>query len=89
MNEDDTAGAAAPAVAVIRALRSQLQTAETLEWLETGRNDVVAFRRPNGWTSVTNFGTEAYELPAGEVLVSSAPITANSLPGATTAWIQS
>ncbi len=70
------------------ALRSNLQTAETLEWLETGRTDVVAFRRPNGWTSVTNFGTEAYELPAGEVLVSSAPITANSLPGATTAWIQ-
>ncbi|MFF1251832.1 glycoside hydrolase family 13 protein [Pseudarthrobacter sp. NPDC058329] len=70
------------------ALRSNLQTAETLEWLETGRADVVAFRRPNGWTSVTNFGTEAFELPAGEVLVSSAPITAHSVPGATTAWLQ-
>ena len=70
------------------ALRSQLQTAETLEWLETGRTDVVAFRRPNGWTSVTNFGTEAVELPAGTVLVSSAPLEADSLPGATTAWLQ-
>lgn len=70
------------------ALRSQLQTAEALEWLETGRDDVVAFRRPNGWTSVTNFGTEAFELPAGEVLVSSSPLEAGSLPGAATAWLR-
>ncbi|MCD5341717.1 glycoside hydrolase family 13 protein [Arthrobacter sp. AK04] len=70
------------------ALRSQLQTAETLEWLGTGRTDVVAFRRPNGWTSVTNFGKEAFELPAGKVLVSSSPLEADSLPGATTAWLQ-
>ncbi|YCK79405.1 glycoside hydrolase family 13 protein [Arthrobacter sp. D3-16] len=70
------------------ALRSQLQTTETLEWLETGRSDVIAFRRPNGWTSVTNFGTEAFELPAGKVLVSSSPLQADSLPGATTAWLQ-
>jgi alpha-glucosidase len=59
-----------------------------LEWLETGRADVVAFRRPNGWTSVTNFGTEAFDLPAGEVLVASLPLKANALPGATTAWLQ-
>jgi alpha-glucosidase len=70
------------------ALRSQLQTAEVLEWLETGRADVLAFRRPNGWISVTNFGTEAFGLPDGEVLVSSSPLTAGSLPGATTAWLQ-
>jgi alpha-glucosidase len=70
------------------ALRSTLQTTEVLEWLETGRADVVAFRRPNGWTSVTNFGTEAFDLPAGEVLVSSLPLKANALPGATTAWLQ-
>ena len=70
------------------ALRSQLQTAEALEWVETGRDDVVAFRRPNGWTSVTNFGTEAFELPAGELLVSSSPLEAGSLPGAATAWLR-
>jgi alpha-glucosidase len=70
------------------ALRSQLQTAEALEWLETGRTDVLAFRRPNGWISVTNFGTEAFGLPDGEVLVSSSPLMAGSLPGATTAWLQ-
>ena len=70
------------------ALRSRLQTTEALEWLETGRPDVLAFRRPNGWTSVTNFGTEAFELPAGKVLVSSSPLPAGSLPGAATAWLQ-
>ncbi|GAA1790152.1 glycoside hydrolase family 13 protein [Pseudarthrobacter sulfonivorans] len=70
------------------ALRSQLQTAEALEWLETGRSDVLAFRRPNGWTSVTNFGTEGFELPAGKALVSSSPLEGGSLPGATTAWLQ-
>ncbi|MFY9633677.1 MAG: glycoside hydrolase family 13 protein [Cellulosimicrobium cellulans] len=70
------------------ALRSELQTGETLEWLETGRPDVLSFRRPNGWTSVTNFGTEAVNLPAGTVLVSSSPLEADSLPGATTAWLQ-
>jgi alpha-glucosidase len=69
-------------------LRSQLQTAEALEWLETGRPDVLAFRRPNGWTSVTNFGTEIFELQAGKVLVASSPLQAGSLPGATTVWLR-
>ncbi|WP_457946837.1 glycoside hydrolase family 13 protein [Pseudarthrobacter sp. alpha12b] len=70
------------------ALRSQLQTAEELEWLATGRDDVLAFRRPNGWISVTNFGTEDFKLPAGELLVSSSPVKAGSLPGAATAWLR-
>jgi alpha-glucosidase len=70
------------------ALRSRLQTAEELEWLETGRRDVLAFRRPNGWTTVTNFGTEPFTLPAGELLVSSSRLESGSLPGSTTAWLQ-
>ena len=70
------------------ALRSQLQTTEALELLETGRDDVLAFRRPNGWTSITNFGTEPFELPAGQLLVSSSPLEAGRLPGAATAWLR-
>jgi alpha-glucosidase len=70
------------------ALRARLQTAEELEWLETGRLDVLAFRRPNGWTSVTNFGTEPFKLHGGEVLVSSSPLGSGVLPGSTTAWLQ-
>ncbi|MFE8887003.1 glycoside hydrolase family 13 protein [Pseudarthrobacter enclensis] len=70
------------------ALRSELQAAEVLEWLDTGRDDVLAFRRPNGWTSVTNFGTEPFILPAGALLVTSSPVDGASLPAATTAWLQ-
>ncbi|WP_159620926.1 glycoside hydrolase family 13 protein [Ruania rhizosphaerae] len=71
------------------ALRRQLQTEESLEWLETGNEQVLAFTRPNGWVSVTNFGTSAVELPAGEVLLTSSPLTADGhLPGATTAWLR-
>ncbi|MFC9770959.1 MULTISPECIES: glycoside hydrolase family 13 protein [unclassified Pseudarthrobacter] len=69
-------------------LRWELQSAETLEWLETGRDDVLAFRRPNGWTSVTNFGTEPFALPAGRLLVASSPIDGGELPGAATAWLE-
>ena len=69
-------------------LRWELQSAETLEWLETGRDDVLAFRRPNGWTSVTNFGAEPFALPAGRLLVASSPAENGELPGAATAWLQ-
>ncbi|MGR1602320.1 DUF3459 domain-containing protein, partial [Salmonella enterica] len=62
-------------------LRHGLQTAEELEWVDLGRDDVVAFARPDGWTVVTNFGTEPVELPAGEVLLSSAPVADGALPG--------
>jgi alpha-glucosidase len=54
-------------------LRRELQTDEELEWVETGNPEVLHFSRPNGWQSVTNFGDTAVDLPAGNVLVSSAP----------------
>ncbi|MCA4132899.1 alpha-amylase family glycosyl hydrolase [Arthrobacter sp. M4] len=75
------------------ALRSQLQAAEELEWIPTADSDVLHFVRPGGWHTVTNFGTEPVELPAGTVVVSSGPLdlgdgsTGGKLPGATTAWI--
>ncbi len=69
-------------------LRGELQSAESLEWLETGRDDVLSFRRPNGWTSVTNFGAEPFALPAGRLLVASSPVDGGVLPGAATAWLR-
>ncbi|MFI9486926.1 glycoside hydrolase family 13 protein [Promicromonospora sp. NPDC052451] len=69
-------------------LRRELQTDETMEWHDTGRDDVLAFRRPNGWLSVTNFGDDVVDLPAGEVLLTSAPLDGGRLPGATTAWLR-
>ena len=67
--------------------RRALQTEETLDWVETGREDVVRFVRPGGWHCVTNFGTEPYALPAGEVRVASAPVVAALLPGESSAWL--
>ena len=70
------------------ALRRRLQTEESLEWLETGREDVLGFRRPNGWTVVTNFGTDPFPLPAGaSISLSSGATDGGVLPGETTVWI--
>ncbi|MCP3425908.1 glycoside hydrolase family 13 protein [Rothia sp. AR01] len=74
------------------ALRSELQTEERLEWVETGAAQVLAFRRPNGWACVTNFGREPYALPEslrGEVLVASAAREADDVvPGEATLWLR-
>lgn len=73
-------------------LRRELQAAEQLVWVETGREDVLAFERPGGWVTVTNFGTEPFELPselaASEVLIASGELAAGSVPGETTAWLR-
>ena len=69
-------------------LRRELQGGEDLEWVETGSDDVLAFRRPGGWVSVTNFRAEPYRLPAGEVLISSAPLVDGQVPAATTVWVR-
>ncbi|WP_187977629.1 glycoside hydrolase family 13 protein [Mycetocola sp. JXN-3] len=72
------------------ALRHELQTDEALEWLETGRDDVLEFVRPNGWRVITNFGTEPYPLgPDAVALSSSDPVeqALTEVPGETTVWI--
>ena len=68
-------------------LRRRLQTAEDLEWVETGRPHVLHFVRPGGWHCVTNFGTEPLALPEGVVRVSSPPFAPGLLPGEATAWL--
>ncbi|MFT3888255.1 MAG: glycoside hydrolase family 13 protein [Arachnia sp.] len=68
-------------------LRRELLVGERLEWLDSGHDDVLHFRR-DGWEVVSNFGTTAVPLPAGEVLLSSGPI-GDDLPGETTVWLRS
>ncbi|MFT4213730.1 MAG: glycoside hydrolase family 13 protein [Microbacterium sp.] len=68
-------------------LRRRLQADESLEWVETGRDDVLRFRRPNGWEVVTNFGSEPYDLGDARVVLASTPATAGSVPAETTVWI--
>ena len=69
------------------ALRRGLLTGESLEWVETGRDDVLHFRRPNGWEVVSNFGTRPFPLPAGDVLLTSDRLS-ESLPAETTVWLK-
>ncbi|WP_194410831.1 glycoside hydrolase family 13 protein [Microbacterium cremeum] len=68
-------------------LRHMLQTAEGLEWLPTGRDDVLRFTRPNGWQVVTNFGAAPYALDDGDVVLASGKTPAGSVAPETTVWI--
>ena len=74
------------------ATRKRLQADEELEWVDTGREDVLAFRRPNGWTVVTNFGLEPYGFQSDEVALVSGPIFQMdgvvTVPGETTVWLE-
>ena len=67
--------------------RRRLQAAESLEWMPGTNGQVLHFRRPGGWQSVTNFGPRAVPLPHGTVVVASAPLPDGLLPADTTAWI--
>ncbi|GAA1075364.1 glycoside hydrolase family 13 protein [Tsukamurella spumae] len=70
------------------ALRETLQTDESLTWIEHPSPDVLAFERPNGWRSITNFGAVPVDMPDGEVLLASAPVDGSTLPGETTVWMR-
>ena len=69
-------------------LRRDLQDSEELTWLESGAASVLAFERPGGWRSLTNFGSAPARLPRGEVLLASSPIEGDVLPPATTVWLR-
>ena len=56
-----------------------------LEWLKGYPKDVVAFRNGN-ITVIANTGTTIIPLPAGTVVLSSEPVSAE-LPGNTTVWL--
>lgn len=86
--EDGVAGSTLEFYRKALKLRRELQTSEELQWIEAGNADVLHFIRPGGWQTVTNFGDEPVELPAGEVLLSSAPLDGNLLPGSTTVWLR-
>ncbi|MCU1575197.1 MAG: alpha-amylase [Micrococcaceae bacterium] len=68
-------------------LRHQRQSAEELQWIDEGNPEVLHFVRPGGWHSVTNFGSTPVDLPAGTVLVTSAPLEDGKLGADSTAWI--
>mgnify|MGYP000373143508 FL=1 len=69
-------------------LRHELQTAEELKWVWHFNKNVLHFKRPNGWQSITNFGSKPVKLPKGKLLLSSAPLVDGKLAANATAWIQ-
>jgi alpha-glucosidase len=68
------------------ALRSRVFAGDGLSWVES-EPSVLHFARPSGVRCITNFGTEPIALPAGEVLLSSAPLDHGRLPTDTTVWM--
>ncbi|WP_217184975.1 glycoside hydrolase family 13 protein [Streptomyces sp. AC495_CC817] len=68
-------------------LRRELQAEERLDWIETGRADVLRFSRPNGWQVVTNFGAEPFELGADADRVVLGAAVDSAVPGESTVWI--
>jgi alpha-glucosidase len=70
-------------------LRKSLQTAEDLTWVKHWLSPkLMHFKRPNGWQSITNFGSKPAKLPAGKVLATSKPLVDGKLPANATAWIK-
>jgi len=69
------------------AARRSLQSAEELSW-RTSTADVVAFERPGGWVSVTNFGEHPVPMPEGHVVIASRAVDGLELPAETTVWLQ-
>lgn len=69
------------------ALRRELQTDEDLTWHESP-DQVLHFSRPGNWHSITNFGKDPVQLPAGEILVGSEPGLSTQLPGEATVWMR-
>jgi alpha-glucosidase len=69
------------------ALRKKLQTSEELEWIPTTNPEVIHFVRPNGWQCIMNFNAKSYKLPAGKVVLFSAPIVGGKIGANTTVWL--
>lgn len=73
-------------------LRREIQGPEDMTWHPTTNRNVLHFSRPNGWQSITNFGSDPYDLAQtqglGNFLHSSHPMDGQTLPPATTAWFK-
>ncbi|HEY0117970.1 MAG TPA: glycoside hydrolase family 13 protein [Cellulomonas sp.] len=70
-------------------LRRELETLdEDFTWQATEDSALLHLRRSNGWQCAINFATTARPLPAGEVLLASAPLVGGLLPGEAAVWLR-
>ena len=71
------------------ALRTQLETTEEARFVNHFFNrNLLHFVRPNGWHSVTNFGSKPAKLPRGNVVFTTLPLVDGKLPADATAWVK-
>jgi alpha-glucosidase len=61
--------------------------AGALSWLELGPK-VIAFRRGDGFASVTNFSDGPIDLPSARMWLASVPVEGGRLPADASAWFQ-
>ncbi|MCU1475170.1 glycoside hydrolase family 13 protein [Amnibacterium sp.] len=85
--QDGTEGSMLELYRAALALRHRLLPDQDLVWRDSGP-DVLHFERPGGWHVVVNLGSTPAPLPAGEVLLASAPLADGLLPGDASAWIR-
>jgi alpha-glucosidase len=72
------------------AVRKHVLPDERITWVKHLFNrNIIHFRRSNGWQSITNFGSKPVSLPAGKVLLTSAPLVKGKLGPNSTAWVMS
>lgn len=87
--QDDEPGSTLELYRTALALRrARLVEAVGFELVDRGPS-VLAFRRGDSFTCVTNMGDDHAELPDGEVLLSSGPLHDDRLPPDTTVWLVS
>ncbi|MFE2047646.1 glycoside hydrolase family 13 protein [Streptomyces sp. NPDC059459] len=68
-------------------LRRKLLDGEELTWADDVPAGVLQFDRTDTWRCVTNLSGTTVDLPAGEVLLSSAPLDDGRLGPDTTVWL--
>ncbi|MFB7090697.1 glycoside hydrolase family 13 protein [Streptomyces sp. NPDC056296] len=68
-------------------LRRKLLDGESLTWSDDVPAGVLRFDRSDSWRCVTNLSGTTVDLPAGEVLLSSAPLDDGRLGPDTTVWL--
>ena len=66
-------------------LRKKMLKSEDINWLKS-EPGTISFER-DGLICITNFGEEEISLPAANLLISSAPLSAGKLPANATAWL--
>ncbi|MGC9442070.1 glycoside hydrolase family 13 protein [Streptomyces sp. WG5] len=85
--QDGVAGSTLELYRTALRLRRKLLDGESLTWSDDVPAGVLRFDRSDSWRCVTNLSGTTVDLPAGEVLLSSAPLVGGRLGPDTTVWL--